>query len=220
MEWLIDASAWVLPAILAITMHEAAHGWMAERFGDPTARNLGRVTFNPLKHVDRVGTLLIPGALLLAHSPVMFGYAKPVPVNFGQLKPERLGLVMVALAGPGANILLALITGLLLHVENFITPEQSPWLFLNLYRSIVFNCVLAIFNLIPILPLDGGRIVDSLLPGRARSAYRKTERYGVFIIIGLLILPVMLGNSAMQDIIREPVFWLLHQILWLTGNGE
>jgi len=218
-DWLSDATAWVLPVVLAVTLHEAAHGWMAERFGDDTARLLGRVSFNPLKHVDRFGTIILPGLLLLLHSPFVFGYAKPVPVNFRRLQPLRLGMFMVALAGPGTNVLLALVSGILLHVDKLVTPEQVPWLFLNLYRALMINCVLAVFNLIPVLPLDGGRVVDSLLTGAPKRLFSKLERYGVALVMLALLIPAMLGFSQVQEALSVPIFWLVEQVMWLTGNG-
>lgn len=218
--WLLDVSAWVLPVVLSITLHEAAHGWMASKFGDDTALRLGRVTFNPLKHIDRYGTLIVPGILMLLKSPVVLGYAKPVPVNFSQLKPARLGMFMVSIAGVAVNFLLALAAALLLHIEAFITPEQAPWLFMNLYRMVMLNCVLIIFNLLPILPLDGGRVVDSLLTGKAKQAYGKLEPYGIAVVFLLLLVPALMDIPLMESIIGGPSAWLVSQVLMLTGNGS
>lgn len=217
---LMDITAWVLPLVLAITLHEAAHGWMAEKFGDNTARLLGRVTFNPLKHIDLFGTVVLPALLFLAHSPILFGYAKPVPVNFQRLRPLRLGMFMVSLAGPGTNVLLAITSAVLLHVDQFITPEQAPWIFLNLYRSLMINCVLAVFNLIPILPLDGGRIVDSMLSGWVKQIYGKLERYGILIVMLFILVPPIFGSEAAKNILEPPIFWLMDHIMLLTGNGQ
>lgn len=220
MDTLLDALAWVIPVVLAITLHEAAHGWVALKFGDDTAKQLGRVTFNPFKHVDRFGTILLPGLLVLIRSPVVFGYAKPVPVDFSRLSPPRTGMFAVAIAGVTVNFLLALIAGLLLHLESWITPEEAPWLYLNIYRMLLINCVLIAFNMLPILPLDGGRVVDAFLRGPLRQAYRKLERYGMPIVFLALFVPPILGFSVMEYVVGGPAFWLLDQVLWLTGNGS
>lgn len=220
MEWFADITAWALPVILAVTLHEAAHGWVAEKFGDPTARLLGRVTFNPLKHIDRFGTIILPGLLMLSHAPFLFGYAKPVPVNFTQLNPPRMGMFMVAIAGVAMNLVLAIIGGILLHIEAFISPEQAPWIFQNLYRLIMINCVLIVFNLLPILPLDGGRVVDSFLTGNAKRLYGKLEKYGIFIVILVLMAPLLIDANPAETIIGTPTMWLMEQVLILTGNGE
>lgn len=220
-DWLFDASAWVLPVVLAITLHEAAHGWVAERFGDDTARSMGRVTFNPLAHIDRFGTVLLPGLLLLMQAPFLFGYAKPVPVNFHRLSPPRLGMFMVAIAGVTVNLFLALVAASLLHVETWLTPEEAPWLFMNLYRAILINCVLIVVNMLPILPLDGGRAVDALLAGPIRQWFRKVERYGIPVLLAALLLPPLLFDvSLAEKIIGDPALWLVDQVLWITGNGE
>lgn len=218
-EWLFEGSSWIIPVIFAITLHEAAHGWMALRFGDDTAKQLGRVTFNPFKHIDPVGTVILPGILLLAKAPFLFGYAKPVPVNFNRLQPHNTGMFMVAIAGVAVNFLLAIVSALALHVDKLVTPEQAQWLFMNLYHSILINCVLIIFNMLPILPLDGGRVVVSLLSGKAKRWYASTERYGMAIIFMALIIPPLFDYSLISDIIRGPTMWLLESVLILTGNG-
>ena len=153
---LYTASTWVLPVLLAITLHEASHGFVAHLRGDDTAWRLGRVTFNPLKHVDPFGTILLPGLLLFLHAPFLFGYAKPVPVNFRALKNPRRDMVLVAAAGPGINIALALAAGLLAHVVAFLPAGAQQWTVLNLENAIVINVVLAVFNMIPLPPSSGG----------------------------------------------------------------
>jgi len=215
-----DISAWVLPVILAVTLHEAAHGWMAERFGDPTARVSGRVTFNPLKHIDPWGTLLLPGLLLLVHSPVLFGYAKPVPVDFRRLRPPRLGMLAVAAAGPGMNFLLALGSALLLHLDAAVAPERAPWLYANLSRSLVVNCALGVFNLLPILPLDGGRVLRSLLPEALGAAYARSERFGLLFVITLLMLPALLGITIVADALSILVEGMVRALLFISGNDQ
>ncbi len=218
-QWLFEGSSWIIPVILAITLHEAAHGWVALRFGDDTAKQLGRVTFNPFKHIDPICTVILPAILLLAKAPFLFGYAKPVPVNFDRVHPHNTGMFMVAIAGVVVNLLLAITSAAALHVDQLVTPEETPWLFMNLYHSILINCVLIIFNLLPILPLDGGRVVVSLLSGPAKRWYAGTERYGMALILMALIIPPLFDYSLIQDIVGPPTFWLLENILVLTGNG-
>lgn len=205
-------SAWIIPVILAVTLHEAAHGWVAERFGDNTARRLGRVTFNPLKHIDPIGTLLVPGLLLLMHAPVLFGYAKPVPVNFHYLRPERWGGMLVAFAGPATNLLLA-IAGAIGLKWSGVAGESLSWLQQNLLNAVMINCALAVFNMIPILPLDGGRVLRALLPGTLGDEYARTERYGMMLIFALLLLPPLLGWTTIMTTIAGINQWLVVHIL-------
>jgi len=219
LDSIIDGSAWVIPVLLAIMLHEVSHGWVAERFGDDTARVMGRITLNPLKHIDLFGTIILPAVLIFAGSPMLFGYAKPVPVNFAILQPPRLGMRMVAIAGPAMNVLLALITGILLHLQRFITPEQAPWLFLVLYRSLVLNCGLAVFNMLPILPLDGGRVVYSFLSDTPARWFGKLERRGIWVVLGILLAVQFMGYN-LNDIIGVPVFALMKAVMFVTGNGD
>lgn len=214
------ASTWILPVIFAVTLHEAAHGWMAERFGDDTARKLGRVTFNPLKHIDPMGTVIIPALLLLVSSPILFGYAKPVPVDFTRLQPPRRGMFFVAIAGVVMNILLALACGLLLNFAAL--PEQGTisWGERNLINGLMINCALALFNMIPLLPLDGGRALRALLPGKAGEAYASTERYGFIGLIIVLLLPPLFGYTMILDTLMEGIKGLMGVILMLTGHAS
>lgn len=211
-------STWALPLVLAITLHEAAHGWMAEKFGDPTARNLGRVTFNPVKHVDGVGTILLPGLLWLTHAPVLFGYAKPVPVDFGQVRPKRIGMFFVAFAGPGMNLLLAVAASLLMRFTAPVSPEDAGWTDYNLLHALIANCVLAAFNMIPILPLDGGRVLRAMLPGKIGYLYARTERIGMLVILALLLIPAWLGIDVVMQSLGVAAGWLVEIILAATGN--
>ncbi len=190
---------WAVPVLIAITFHEAAHGWAAWRLGDPTAKMLGRVTFNPLKHIDPMGTLIIPGMLLVMGAPFLFGYAKPVPVMIGRLGNPRRDMALVAAAGPGINILLACVSALLINFLPVISGDFQQWFASVLEKSILINLILATFNMIPIPPLDGGRIAVGLLPEKLARPLAQMERYGFFIVLGLIFLLPMLGREIGMD---------------------
>lgn len=222
---LYTASTWVLPVLLAITLHEASHGFVAHLRGDNTAWQLGRVSFNPLRHVDPFGTILLPGLLLFLHAPFLFGYAKPVPVNFRALKNPRRDMVLVAAAGPGINIAMAIAAALLAHVAGFLPSGARQWTVLNLENAIVINVVLAVFNMIPLPPLDGGRVAVGLLPDLLARPLARLEGYGMLIIIGLIFILPLVGAQFGQNLnvigwlLGGPVDTIINAILRFTGNG-
>jgi Zn-dependent protease len=222
---LYTMSIWALPAIVAITFHEAAHGFAARLLGDDTAWRLGRVTFNPLRHIDPVGTILLPAVLLLLRSPILFGYAKPVPINFGALRNPRRDMVLVAAAGPGINIVLGVIAALLFHVVGYFPDTAAEWTAENLKNALIINVVLAVFNLLPLPPLDGGRIAVGLLPHALALPLARLEPYGIMILIGVLFILPMFGAqigldlSFVSHVIAVVTSEVVAAILRLTGYG-
>jgi Zn-dependent protease len=222
---LYEVSVWVLPLIIAITFHEAAHGFVAHHFGDNTAWDRGRVSFNPLRHIDPFGTLIMPAILLLSHSPFLFGYAKPVPVNFGALRNPRIDMVWVALAGPATNIALALVAATTFHVVGYLPESAAQWLADNLKNALVINIILAIFNMLPIPPLDGGRVAVGLLPPMLAAPLARLEPYGTLILIGILILLPLAGSQfglnldVISAILQTMTGYAIRLILAVTGNA-
>jgi len=210
-DLLVTISVWTLPLLLAITLHEAAHAWTAWKLGDNTAKSMGRVSFNPLVHVDPFGTVVLPLLLLITQTGFMFGYAKPVPVNFSRLNNPRRDMVWVAIAGPATNMLMLLAAALLINVLSFVPEFAVEWIGQNLVNMILINAILAVFNMLPIPPLDGGRVAVGLLPDILARPLARLEKYGMLIIIMMLFVVPMAGSyigmdfSVFQYIILPPV---------------
>jgi len=203
----------LLPALFAITVHEAAHAWVAKQLGDRTADLLGRVTFNPLRHIDPVGTVLVPLVTFLL-SGFLFGWAKPVPVDGRNLRNPKRDMALVAAAGPGANLLMLLFWALLMRL-GFTIGEAAPWFALPMVYmglgGIYINAILLVLNLLPILPLDGGRVLAGLLPARAEAMFSRLEPWGLLIVLGLLF------TGALQ-VLLAPGLHLAQELgLWVGG---
>ncbi len=208
-----QVATWLIPLVVAIVLHEISHGWVANAFGDPTARDLGRLSPNPIRHVDPIGTVVLPLVLAVSGAPV-FGWAKPVPVVAQRMRNPRVHMMLVALAGPGMNLLLAMLAGIVLAL---VRPEGRPsepgelFLLMNLFNFIAINLFLAVFNMLPIPPFDGGHVVEGLLPRRAARHYSKLARFGFPLLIFLLLILPMLVPQAniVERVVRPPVEWLL-----------
>jgi len=204
---LYTASTWVIPALLAITLHEAAHGYAALYFGDPTAKEQGRVSLNPFRHIDPFGTFILPAMLILSKAPFVFGWAKPVPVRFDRLRSPKRDMVWVAAAGPAINLFLALLSARLLYIVPELSDGTAQWTYDTLRNSLFLNVILFVFNLIPIPPLDGGRIAVGLLPIPLAQRLARLEKYGMFLLIGVLMILPLLGSAIGVPI--QPFAWVV-----------
>jgi Zn-dependent protease len=203
----------ILPLLFGITLHEVAHGWVAKRLGDKTALMMGRLTLNPIKHIDPIGTIVVPGLMMLAGGAI-FGWAKPVPVTWQNLKNPKRDMALVALAGPMANLGMAILWALIARL-GILLASVSPWASVPMILmgkvGIVLNLVLMVLNLLPLPPLDGGRVMTSLLPGPMAYRFSRIEPYGFFILIALLL-------SGLLWKVLEPPVGVLEDLLSLVAG--
>jgi Zn-dependent protease len=221
-----EALLWIIPIMIAVIFHEVAHGYIALKLGDTTARDMGRLTLNPLPHIDPVGTILIPGLLILLNAGFVFGYARPVPVNFMRLRNPKRGMALVALAGPATNILIALVAAVLIRLLILADPGLTGQIMSHgpstgvfaalgvsaayiLFYTFFLSVILAIFNLIPVPPLDGGRIAVGLLPEGAARSYSKIEPFGMIIVVAILFLDPFRIFSTVLSAVTGLISWFL-----------
>jgi Zn-dependent protease len=222
-ELLTQIAIFAIPVILAITFHEAAHGFVALHFGDTTAKNAGRVTLNPIAHIDPLGTIILPLLLIYSNAGFVFGWAKPVPVNFGALKDPRWNMIWVAAAGPGMNLVLAVISAFVLYATMNLSGVELSSLSNALTVSIEINLVLAVFNMLPIPPLDGSKILAPLLPTVLARPYLGLDRFGMTILLVLLvaapILAQQMGTSfdVFVPLVQQPAEFLMRTLLSTIG---
>ena len=210
-----ELSTYIIPLFLAIVLHEVAHGWMAYKLGDNTAKSMGRLTLNPVRHIDPVGSILVPALLFISHAGFMFGWAKPVPVRFGALKDIKRDMGLVALAGPLCNFILGLFSFFIAILLEKYAPANllTLWLFDTFRAFLGINLALCAFNLLPLLPLDGGRILVSLLPNRWSMEFEQTERYGFVFLMTLVFFLPMLGI----DVLSVYMHWMMSGLMDLLS---
>ena len=224
-ETAIEIAALIVPLVLAIVFHEVAHGWAARALGDPTAAEARRLSLNPLRHIDPIGTVVLPGLLALVKAPV-FGWAKPVPVNKWRLRNPRVGMMLVAIAGPGSNLILAALGAVALGLlaqgitEAPVQGTLRQFAVLNAYNFILFNIFLALFNMLPIPPFDGSHVVEGLLPRRAAAAYERLRPFGFPLLLVLLVLLPSLAPdlNLVERVVVPPVEWLSSRYLALAAH--
>jgi Zn-dependent protease len=217
---LFQIATWLVPLIIAIVFHEIAHGLVARRLGDPTAEERGRLSLNPIRHVDPFGTVILPLLLAISHAPI-FGWAKPVPVNYRRLRSPRRDMVLVALAGPGMNLLLAFLGAAVLAVALSFSSDPNglatTLIAGNALNFVLINLFLAVFNLLPIPPFDGGHVVEGLLPPSLAQSFGKIGRYALLVLVVLLLVLPALGINVVGHLVSPLVDRLATSLLGLFG---
>ena len=218
---LYEIAAWLVPLVIAIVFHEVAHGLVAKRLGDTTAEQRGRLTLNPLKHIDPIGTVALPLFLAVAHAGAIFGWAKPVPVNYAKLRNPRRDMVLVALAGPGMNFLLALvgaaILGLTMSLAGNPPSDATILIAKNAFNFIGINIFLGVFNLLPVPPFDGGHVLEGLLPPALGKGFRKLSRYSLLVLVFILLVLPAIGVDVVGRTVWPVVDWVANLFLGIFG---